>query len=177
MFSTSNRRPELLTEESFRSYLRLVEAFFRTTEDPEQIQIDALPLADERRLFPHTLNLIFNDTAVIGGTDILPCTSEHMTRFLDRRLSEPALLSEVHAQFADGSLGYASCNAIYLVSAFVVPAFRRRGLAASATEDSIRRVGISDPVLFSWDYSAEGSSLGRTVAGKLGLEFWARTAK
>src|SRR3989344_3327832 len=115
MYIFSNQKPELLTEKAFQDYLQLAEEFFNTRDDNNQISIDDISLTEEKEIFPYTLNLIFNDSEVVGATDILPCTKTHMKKFLAHKISEPELLAEVKKEFISEKLNYKKCDAIYLV--------------------------------------------------------------
>ena len=174
MYQFSNEYPELMNEERFEEYKKLVEDFFHTHNSSDQIKIDAITFKEDKKLFPYTLNVIFHNGEMIGGTDILPCTKKQMEKFLNHQLSEPELLEEVKNDFKNGRLDYSKCDAIYLVSALVKPGHRRKGLALKARMDSIEKTGIKNPVLFYWAYTEDGRKLNEKLAEQTDLKILCR---
>jgi len=132
---------------------RQSEGYFRTHAGSEQIQIDRGSREWVCARIPECWRIIKHGTEVIGSTFCLPTTADQMQRFISAAISEYELFEEVRP------LKSIPGEALYLCSAFVLPAYRGQGLAVAAALQTLTWFCTRNPrpALFAWEYSSDGA--------------------
>lgn len=97
---------------------------------------------------------------------MIPTTSDTMQRFLKSDISERQLLMETKP----GD----TYDAIYLCSAYVLPEFRRKGLAKKTAMEAIANMQKDHPIkaLYYWPFSEDGKASAQALAKELGLPLY-----
>ena len=149
--------------------LDLVNEFFDTRNDPDQISVDETERELLAAIHPSTLSELANEDGPIVWILVVPTSTETMNRFLAGLISEKQLLFETKPG--------AKYDAIYLCSASVLPEFRNKGLAKKVTIDAVNAIRKDHPIkaLYYWPFSGEGKSLALAVATTTGLSLFDRT--
>lgn len=158
--------------DEIREALSLAEKYFSTSTDPEQAQATSENALWLRTHIASCLNIIRHEGEIIGFTLVYPCSKDLMKKFVSKKINESQLFEELRASVANRKP-----ETIYLCSAFVVPEFRRNGLALRSVVMSIKNSFNlkSKPPVFYWAYSQEGGNLAMKVAHELGLPIYKRT--
>ena len=143
--------------------LDLVNEFFDTRNDPEQISVDETERDLLAAIHPSTLSELANEDGPIVWILVVPTSTGTMNRFLAGLISEKQLLLETKPG--------TKYEAIYLCSASVLPEFRNKGLAKKVTIDAVNAIRIDNPVkaLYYWPFSEEGKLLAVSTARDLDL--------
>lgn len=160
------------TEDS-QTLRAMLEAYFHTQDDPEQMQIGKSSGRNWIKAdIPECARVIKYGDTVVGSTLVLPATLSMMQDFIAHRISEAQLAEKI----MDESIDYAKMQAIYLCSAFVAAEHRGKNLAIQALIQSIQNIMPQDKKLplFYWAYSEAGEKIAEKVATQLRLEFFAR---
>jgi len=142
-----------LTFKDLRDTAELAEKYFGTKKDPEQMPTDE---NESRWLYeniPECVNVIKDNDKEVGFTFIIPCNKEIMDKFLSREINEAQLWEKVKRE-----INYKNFTTIYLCSAFIIPRYRRKGLAVKAVLKSIDKIKRTKqiPTLFFEGYSEDG---------------------
>jgi len=146
--------------------IALVTEFFNTRNDPDQISVN-----DEQRkrleaIHPDTMSEYANEDGPVVWILMIPTTSDTMQRFLKSDISERQLLMETKP----GD----TYDAIYLCSAYVLPEFRRKGLAKKTAMEAIANMQKDHPIkaLYYWPFSEDGKASAQALAKELGLPLY-----
>jgi hypothetical protein len=154
--------------DNFNRMLTLVNEFFDTRNDPDQISVSAGERKKLEYIHPSTLSERANEDGPIVWILMVPTTHGIMERFISGAITEKQLLEET-------PIG-APYDAIYLCSASVLPEFRHKGLAKKVTLEAINTIRKDNPIkeLFYWPFSDEGRALANAVAQEVGLPLYER---
>jgi GNAT superfamily N-acetyltransferase len=149
--------------ENFERMIALVDEFFATKNDPEQISVDKRTMARLRRIHPKTMNEIGTKKGPIAWAMVIPTTETLMDQFVSKTISEKELLRKtpLHARY----------DALYLCSALVLHEYRGKGLAKKLLINAVRSIRKEHDIswLFYWGFSREGKKLAAFVARDLNL--------
>lgn len=156
-----------INEEDLIESGRVSEEYFRTHEDPGQLQVGE---ETAKWIYKNMnyLNLIKYNERVIGYSFAFPANRREMEEFVSGKINEAELFERIKG------LSFKGCpEAIYLCASVVKEEFRRKGLAGQGFVKIIDRI-IGDtekrPILFYWGYSKEGDKLAEKVSRSTGLE-------
>lgn len=154
--------------------LLMVENYFDTQHDPEQMQIPPPGTKTSwiSARIPECGIVIKLNNAVVGSTLILPCSLTLMQGFVTGRINEAQLSEKIQEK----SHPYASMQATYFCSAFIVPEHRGKNLALRALQFSIQNIHAEKLPLFYWQYSQEGKIIAEKLKTHFGVELFARSA-
>jgi hypothetical protein len=143
---------------NFERMIALVNEFFDTRNDPDQISVSAEERTRLEQLHPATMSEMSNEDGPIVWILLVPTTRPIMDRFLAGAISEKQLLMETQPDI--------SYDAVYLCSASVLPEFRHKGLAKKVTTEAINSIRADHRIdcLFYWPFSDEGQLLAQTIA-------------
>src|SRR5271170_6565505 len=106
---------------NFERMIALVNDFFDSRNDPDQISVTAADRDKLERIHPATMSELANEDGPIVWILLIPTTQAIMDRFIKGEITEQQLLDETHT-----GVGY---DVIYLCSASVLPEYRHKGLA------------------------------------------------
>ncbi len=137
------------------------EEFFGTKDDPNQIPITAESHSKFLRLHPRSMIYKMEDGQPVCWVLVLPTTKKLASRFLVGEINERQLL--------DMTEPLAVYDALYLCSAFTVPAYRNKGYAALLLKDCVQGIPLTeDPMIFAWIFSEEGGRIVEKLGQELG---------
>lgn len=142
----------------------LAETFFHTQDDPEQLPGTEITSAFFQQ-FPYAGNIVKSDHEVIGHTFVLPCNSEYMGQFLRKEINERVLFYAIRDKVTPQTY-----DALYLVSAQIIPAYQRQGIASEGLIKQIHKyehVFGRKLTLFAWPTTPEGQSLTKKLSATL----------
>jgi ribosomal protein S18 acetylase RimI-like enzyme len=153
---------------NFERMLELVNRFFDTRNDPDQISVDEEERELLAQIHPATMSELVNEDGPIVWILLVPTTTAVMGQFLKGAISEKQLLFDTPAGRA--------YDAIYLCSASVLPEFRHKGLAKKVTIEAINKIRNDHAInaLFYWPFSEEGRLLAMSIATETGLPIYER---
>ena len=143
--------------------IQMVDEFFDARNDPSQLSVDDEVIQDLKNLHPDTLTEKATADGPVAWMLIIPTTKELMERFITKQINERELY--------EMTLTQKNFDVIYLCSAFVLPEYRRQGLAkdlAIKAVNSIRR-NYRIEALFYWAFSEEGKRLAESISEELSL--------
>jgi len=143
------------TYKDFIETAKLAESYFKTKQNKTQIETSRKNSLWAYKKIPNSLNIIRNDRKIIGFVWIIPCSKSLMNKFLRKKISEAKLFKKLQEQKIDED----NFESLYLCSSFIIPEYRRKGLATKAAIKTIRKLTQKrkiKPILFSWPYSKEG---------------------
>ena len=148
--------------------LQLVNEFFDTKNDPDQLDVDQEIIAHLHEMHPATLSEVTEDDGPIVWILVIPTLKSTMERFISGTISEKQMYEETPM-----GVPY---DAVYLCSASVLPEHRHKGLAKKTTIDAINNIRNDYPIksLFYWPFSDEGRRLAKSVATETGLPLFER---
>lgn len=154
---------------NFDRMLDLVNTFFDTRNDPDQISVTEEQREKLNQIHSATLSELANADGPIVWILLIPTNTDVMRRFLSSAISERQLLD-----LTQPGDGYQS---VYLCSASVLPEFRKQGLAKKVTIEAINSIRAQHTIttLYYWPFSGEGRVLANSIANELGLELLERT--
>jgi len=149
--------------DNFNRMIQLVNEFFDTRNDPDQISVSPEERQRLHDIHPDTLSELANEDGPQVWILMVPTTHAIMDRFVKGDITEKQLLEETQPGGA--------YDTIYLCSASVLPEFRHKGLAKKVTLDAINSIRRDHAIntLFYWPFSEEGKALAKSVARELGL--------
>jgi hypothetical protein len=150
----------------------MLEAFYNTQNDPDQIQIRPSSTGKNwiSTRIPECAVIIKSGDELVGSTLVLPCTQAWMQDFITGRINEAQLAEKIR----ESDLTYETMETIYSCSAFIVPEHRGKGLAAQALIHSIRNITTRKIPIFYWEYSTIGKIITEKYAAHLGVELYVR---
>ncbi len=167
-FATPVKKPPTFTQitpmsDNFNRMIQLVNSFFDSKNDPEQISVTEEERTRLHDIHPATMSEFANEDGPIVWILMVPTTHTIMERFIKGTITEKQLLQETQPGI--------SYDAIYLCSASVLPEFRRKGLAKKVTIEGINNIRKDHPIksLFYWPFSDEGKALANAIAKEVGL--------
>ena len=148
---------------SFERMIQLVNEFFDTRNDPDQISVSNEEREKLEQIHPATLSEYADESGPIVWILLIPTTRAAMERFVKGTITEKQLLEETKP----GDV----YDAIYLCSASVLPEYRHKGLAKKITTDAINSIRKDHKItsLLYWPFSAEGKRLAQSIAEDTGL--------
>ncbi|UPT67672.1 MAG: GNAT family N-acetyltransferase [Sphingobacteriales bacterium JAD_PAG50586_3] len=148
--------------------LQLVNDFFGTRTDPDQISVTPDQLERLLAIHPATMGEIANEDGPILWLLVVPTTTEIMQLFLDKKITELELLEK--------TIPGDRYEALYLCSVYVLPEFRKQGLSKKAIITAVTQIKETHPIqtLYYWPFSAEGKQLAITTAQELMLPLYER---
>lgn len=155
--------------DNYQRMLDLVVNFFDTRNDPDQISVTDVEREHLEKIHPATMSEVANEDGPILWLLILPTTTALMEQFISGALTEKQLLDQTPVGIA--------YNAIYLCSIYVLPEFRKQGLAKKTTLEAIAKIRANFPIkdLFYWPFSDEGKELALSISKELNLPLHERT--
>ncbi len=161
-----------ITEQDRSQLSQMMEAYFRTAQDPDQIQIGRQTGNWIKTAIPECAMLIKKGDEVIGATLVLPATWKMMEKFVSCQINEAKLAEEIKAWFVN----YNDMEAIYFCSAFIASVHRGKNLAITALLKSIKNISPRNKniPLFYWAYSSNGYKLAAKLATILKTELYAK---
>jgi len=156
---------------NFNRMLQLVNEFFDTKNDPDQLSVTE---EDRKKLYaihPATMSEYVEGDGPVVWLMCIPTTGDIMNKFLRAEIGEKQLLAETPV----GGV----YDAIYLCSAMVLPEYRRKGLAKRVAMDAINAIRKDHPIksLFTWPFSEEGKALANAIASACNLPLLIREEK
>jgi len=148
--------------------IELADAVFGARNDPSQISVNQEVIDLLRKLHPSSLSEETTVDGPIAWMLVFPTLRELMEAFLQKRLTENALLERT-------PLG-AKYSSVYLCSALVLPEYRQRGIALRLVTSAVAAISRSHPIdsLFYWPFSHEGEALAKRASEILGLPLYKR---
>ena len=141
-------------EQILAETMRIAEKFFGTLNDPEQIPITQASVVKLRRLHPAAFHYLTDEAGehAVGWIVVVPTTKVLMRQFLEGRMTE--------RQLFDQTVPQNRYDALYLCAAFVLPEYRRQGLATKLFKDSLKAIPLThDAELFAWPTTPEGKAM------------------
>ena len=146
----------------------LLEDYFKTSEHPEEFQINMEAVKWVHNNILDFYNIIKFKGKIIGSVFMLPCNKDLMTKFLTNKINENQLMEGIKKDFHPTDF-----ECIYLCSSFIKPEYRGKGLSVEARIKTIKKVigkRKVKPILFYEPYTKEGEMSCRKVAEKLGFK-------
>lgn len=149
--------------------IALVTEFFDTRNDPDQISVSEEQRTRLEAIHPDTMSEYANEDGPVVWILMIPTTNNVMQRFLKGDISEKQLLMDT--QPGD------SFDAIYLCSAYVLPEFRRKGLAKKVALEAIAHMRNDHPIkaLYYWPFSEDGKASAQALSKELQLPLYEKT--
>jgi ribosomal protein S18 acetylase RimI-like enzyme len=156
---------------NLKRMLQLVNEFFDTKNDPDQLQVTEEDRKQLEAIHPATMTEYVEGDGPVLWILLIPTTHDLMNRFIKAEISETQLL---HRTPIGGSY-----DALYLCSASVLPEYRRKGLAKRMAMQAINEIRETHPLasLFTWPFSDEGKALAAALAEDCGLPLYERVSK
>ncbi len=149
--------------------IKMAEKFFPWIEDENYVSPDEVTYDLIKNIYPNSVIYIKDNAKLIGHAFILPCNKRIMNNFLAKKINEKQMFHLIKDQVNEKSF-----DCIYLASAFVLPEYRKKGLATKAMVLAIKRLceasNKDKPILFYEALSAEGNKLSKKVNEELGFE-------
>lgn len=157
-----------MNEETFKKVLKISEDFFGTQSDPDQMPINQESADKLNSISSDTILYKFDDKGnPIAWSVVVPTTIEVMNKFLHKDISEKELLQRASKD--------KKFEALYLCAVFVLPEYRRKGLAKDLLIESVKKLSNQKELpLYSWIYSEEGKKLSGYLSSALGVEILKR---
>lgn len=156
-----------MDEKSFNKIDEISEQFFGTKNDPEQIPLNKESGDKLQKLHQKALLYEIENDEPVGWAVVVPTSNELAEKFLKGEISERNLLD-----MTEPAERY---EAFYLCAAFILPEYRRKGLAVKLLKEQIDSIPhIENPTLFAWIYSQEGERLADKLEQELGMKIHRR---
>lgn len=158
-----------MPKDNFARMIRLVDEFFETKNDPDQLSIDEEVMNRLHEVHPSTMGEIADEDGPVAWTIVIPTTASVMKQFLNKEINEQALMDLT----SPGQV----FESVYLCSALVLPEHRGKGLAKKLTVDSVRSIMLDHRIttLYYWAFSKEGDALANAASFELGIPLRKRT--
>ena len=127
-----------------------LEGYFHTEEDSEQVPISLESHKYLLAVRPSSLATSFSDDGTLVASVVtIPTTKEITDLFMSGEITEKELFDRTEPR--------GNSEALYLMSAFVAPDYRRRGLGIQLTKELISKIDSDAKLtLFAWPTSEEG---------------------
>lgn len=151
-------------QDNLKYMIKIAEEYFGTESDPTQIPITLETMQRLLNLGPHTLVFAERDKQPIGWVVTIPTTNELKDQFLKDEITERELFDQSQPKTVP--------EVVYLCAAFVLPEYRRQGIAFDLLAEAVARYRYVNPEVnfFAWIYSAEGQKLVERLSNQLSLE-------
>jgi hypothetical protein len=155
---------------NFERMIALVNSFFDSRNDPNQLDVDEEVIARLKTIHPATMAEYNEGEGPIVWILLIPTTLQVMNDFIAEKISERELYNNTHA----GN----TYEAIYMCSASVLPEYRNKGLAKQTGLKAMQAILKDHPIkaLYYWPFSHEGQILAHSAAKQLGLPLYERKA-
>jgi ribosomal protein S18 acetylase RimI-like enzyme len=143
---------------NFERMIKLAEEVFAVKNDPDQLDVNQDVIERLKKIHPATVSEYDDGNGPVAWVLLIPTTTDLMTRFLKKEISEKQLfnLTPLNTTY----------EALYLCSALVLEEYRRKGIAkrlALKAIDSIRK-GHPLKSLFVWAFSKEGDLAAEAIS-------------
>jgi len=156
---------------NFEQMIQLADEVFASRSDPKQLDVNPEVLDHLRKLHPATVSEYVDGDGPVAWVLLIPTTTELMNGFLKNEISEKELyeLTPLNKTF----------EALYLCSAMVLKAYRRKGIAKHLTLKAVEKIRKDHPIkaLFVWTFSKEGLIASEALAKLISLPLYQRIAK
>jgi len=155
---------------NFERMIQLVNSFFDSRNDPDQLDVDEEVIARLKTIHPATMAEYNEGQGPIVWILLIPTTLQVMQDFIAEKISEKELYENTHP----GD----TYEAIYMCSASVLPEYRKKGLAKQTGLQAMQAIIKDHPIqaLYYWPFSPEGQILANSAAKHLGLPLFERKA-
>jgi len=149
--------------------IQLAEEVFSARTDPDQLDVDEEVLNSLKNIHPASVSELDVGQGPIAWVLVIPTTTEIMTQFLHRKMSEKDIL--------DLTPEGGTYDTLYLCSALVLEEYRQKGIAKELCIKAIEKICVDHPLkaLFVWSFTKEGEQLADKVAKQVGLPIFKRT--
>ncbi|MGD0976988.1 MAG: GNAT family N-acetyltransferase [Minisyncoccia bacterium] len=151
-----------MNQDTFEKVLKISEEYFSSNTDPNQMPINKD--SEQKLLSIHTDTIIYKldeKEEPIAWAVVVPTSTETMTSFLEKKITERELL--------DIAAKEKKFDALYLCAVFVLPEHRRKGYAKELLLNAIEKIPNSDKAtLYAWIYSDEGKKLVEALTKETG---------
>ena len=116
--------------------------------------------------FPKSINVILDNNKFIGFSLFLPCNKKLMHLFLEQKITEEKLVSEILKK-----INLKNFSTIYLCSSYIDKEYRGKGIATDTFIKSLKyyKKINKDTILFAWDVSDLGLHQDIKISKKLKL--------
>ena len=148
---------------SYERMIELVNSFFDTRNDPDQISVSEEEMNKLAAIHPATMSEYADEAGPIVWILLVPTMHGIMEQFVKGTLTEKQLLQQTEPG--------QKYDAIYLCSASVLPEYRRQALAKNTTVQAINNIRKDHEIktLFYWPFSEAGKALAKGIAREVGL--------
>lgn len=168
-FSVNSKK---LSFNDLRFCANLAEKYFGAEDDETQMGTSYENSKWLYKHIPESINIIKINNKRVGFTFLLPCTRKDMHDFISKEINERQLWERVKK-----NKRLKNFDSIYLCSAFVLPEYRRKGLALKTSKVHINHLvkKCKNKVsLFYWNWSKEGEKLALRLAKDLKIKTHSR---
>lgn len=161
-----------ICDDDYKKLLQILEGCFGTHSDPEQMAINESAGFWIKTTIPECSKIIKCGDEIVGSSFVFPTGLDLMNDFLANRINEAQLAQKTQSQ----NIQYDTMEAIYLCSAFIVPAHRGKNLSVESIVKSIQEIMPKNKPLplFYWPYSLAGEAVASKVAAILNLPLFAK---
>jgi len=151
--------------------IELADEVFSAHNDPAQLDVDEAVMKQLERIHPRTLSEHIEGDGPVVWILLIPTTIALMNKFVVEAISEKELLDQTPLDI--------KYEALYLCSALVLPAYRRKGLATQVGTEAINEICKEHPIkyLFTWSFSKEGGDLSELASKQFSLPLLKRADK
>lgn len=161
---------EIIDEKYYEEIRKASEDFFKTENDPEQMENKKENIPRLRALHPKAYQWKIVDDRPVGWVALVPTTKELMNDFLSCKITERQLFDETQPA--------KEYDAIYLCASFTMPEHRDKGYALELNIDSIESISQGKKLtLFAWPISGEGEGLANKIEEKFQTKILKRQEK
>ncbi len=148
-------------EQILAETMQIAEKFFGTLNDPEVIPITSDSMNKLRRLHPAAFHYLTDKKGehAVGWSVVVPTTKLLAHQFLEGRITE--------RQLFDQTVPQDRYDALYLCAAFVLPEYRRQGLATKLFKDSLKAIPLThNAEYFTWPTTPEGKAMAEKMVAE-----------
>ena len=144
--------------------IALIDGFFATRNDPDQIQVTPKQLKKIEAIHESTLTELADENGPLIWILVIPTTNEIMNNFLLNKISEKGIL--------DYTVPGEMYDAIYLCSATTLPEARGKGKTKALCLANIEKIKQQHSIenLFVWPFTREGEALAKSIANASSLK-------
>jgi ribosomal protein S18 acetylase RimI-like enzyme len=155
--------------DNFNRMIELVNSFFDTRNDPDQISVTPADRVRLESIHPATMSEFVDGDGPVAWIMLIPTTHAIRDQFINGVITEQQLLDKTQSG--------GKYDTIYLCSASVLPEYRHQGLAKKITIDAINNIRKDHPIksLFYWPFSNDGKTLALAVAKTVGLPLFEKS--
>ncbi len=138
--------------------IKLAEEVFAVKNDPDQLDVNQEVIERLKKIHPATVSEYDDGNGPVAWVLLIPTTTDLMTRFLKKEISEKQLfnLTPLNTTY----------EALYLCSALVLEEYRRKGIAKRLALKAIVSIRKGHPLksLFVWAFSKEGDLAAEAIS-------------